>query len=214
MPKPTFFNLPADKRERILNLAIAEFSENDYKNASISRIVAEAGIAKGSFYQYFVDKKDLYLYLIELATQEKTQFFESNQPTELMEVFAFLRWIITLGMRFEFSNPQLAQIGYRAVYGDAPLPAETKTVIESGMTDYFRQLLAQGQERNELKPDIDLDVAVFMFNAVFSNLGDFLLKRQSVAPDALLGEQGALAGSETEVVLDQVFEILREGMGA
>lgn len=214
MPKPTFFNLPSDKRERILNLAIAEFSKNDYKNASISRIVAEAGIAKGSFYQYFVDKKDMYLYLIELVTQEKTQFFESNQPTELMDVFAFLRWLITLGMRFEFSNPQLAQIGYRAIYGDAPLPAETKTVIESEMTDYFRQLVAQGQERNELKHGIDLDVAAFMFNAVFSNLGDFLLKRQSVTPDALLGEQGALAGKETEVVLDQVFEILRKGMGA
>jgi TetR/AcrR family transcriptional regulator len=65
MPKPTFFNLTDDKRQRLIDLAIEEFAENDYDLASISKIVAQAGIAKGSFYQYFEDKKDLYQYLLE-----------------------------------------------------------------------------------------------------------------------------------------------------
>ena len=50
MPKETFFNLPDDKRRRILDVVIDEFADNDYANVSISRIVARAGIAKGSFY--------------------------------------------------------------------------------------------------------------------------------------------------------------------
>ena len=58
MPKQTFFNLPEDKRENLINIAIEEFAENDYQTASISRIVANAGIAKGSFYQYFENKED------------------------------------------------------------------------------------------------------------------------------------------------------------
>jgi AcrR family transcriptional regulator len=64
MPKDTFFNLPADKRALIRDVAISEFARYSYDAASINRMVAEAGIAKGSFYQYFEDKRDLFLYLM------------------------------------------------------------------------------------------------------------------------------------------------------
>ena len=67
MPKETFFNLPEAKRQRIIDLALAEFAEKDYDTASISRIVSQAGIAKGSFYQYFENKEDLYTYLLTLG---------------------------------------------------------------------------------------------------------------------------------------------------
>jgi TetR/AcrR family transcriptional regulator len=53
MPKQTFFNLPDEKRDLITDVVIDEFADNDYDKVSISRIVQRAGIAKGSFYQYF-----------------------------------------------------------------------------------------------------------------------------------------------------------------
>lgn len=214
MPKQTFFNLPEDKRQAILDLAIGEFAEHDYKNASITRIVNRAGIAKGSFYQYFADKKELYLYLIELVAQEKTRFFQAHQPPQEMDVFAYLRWLISVGMRFEFSSPRLAQIGYRAVYGDAPLPAETKAVIQEGMMGYFRQLVQQGLEQHAIAPAIDPDVAAFMFNAVFTNLGDYLLQRLAILPETLLVEKGGgFADPEADLIFDQVLYILESGMG-
>lgn len=82
MPKETFFNLPEEKRQRILDLAIEEFAHHDYQNASISRIVAEASIAKGSFYQYFEDKADLYRYLLNLIFQEKQRVLATIQPPD------------------------------------------------------------------------------------------------------------------------------------
>jgi AcrR family transcriptional regulator len=51
VPNQTFFNLPEDKRRQILEVAIDEFADNDFKNVSISHMVARAGIAKGSFYR-------------------------------------------------------------------------------------------------------------------------------------------------------------------
>ena len=48
MASTTFDNLPAEKRERIIELALAEFAEHPYALASLSRIVERAGIAKGS----------------------------------------------------------------------------------------------------------------------------------------------------------------------
>jgi AcrR family transcriptional regulator len=64
MPKQTFFNLPDEKRKTIINAAVDEFMEYGLESASTNRIVANSGISKGSFYQYFEDKQDVFMYLI------------------------------------------------------------------------------------------------------------------------------------------------------
>ena len=64
MVHTTFFRLRAEKRERILAAARREFSEHVYEKSSINRILDEAGVPKGSFYQYFDDKSDLFFLCI------------------------------------------------------------------------------------------------------------------------------------------------------
>ncbi len=64
MPTSTFMNLPAEKREKILRAAVAEFSRKNYGEASINRIIQAAEIPRGSFYQYFADKQDLFHYVL------------------------------------------------------------------------------------------------------------------------------------------------------
>ena len=59
MIKQTFYNLPEEKRKRIVDAVIAEFSESEDEKISINRIIKRAGISRGSFYQYFEDKVDL-----------------------------------------------------------------------------------------------------------------------------------------------------------
>ena len=49
MPSSTFFNLPAEKRERLLAAARAEFARAPYEDASVNRIIRAAGIPRGSF---------------------------------------------------------------------------------------------------------------------------------------------------------------------
>ena len=46
MPHQPIFNLPAEKRDQILEIAVDEFAGNDYDRASISRIVARAGTGR------------------------------------------------------------------------------------------------------------------------------------------------------------------------
>lgn len=64
MPTDTFFNLSKEKRNRIINATIKEFSDNTYEKTSINRIIEDANIPKGSFYQYFDNKDDLYFYCL------------------------------------------------------------------------------------------------------------------------------------------------------
>lgn len=64
MPTKTFLNLPKEKRLRILKAAKKEFSRVPLDKAVIANIVKEADIPRGSFYQYFENVEDLFVYLM------------------------------------------------------------------------------------------------------------------------------------------------------
>ena len=65
MPKSTFYNLNIEKREKIEKAIRNEFGKKSFSKASISNIIEEANIPRGSFYQYFEDKEDALKYIIE-----------------------------------------------------------------------------------------------------------------------------------------------------
>ena len=74
MPKSTFYNLNNEKREKIKKALKNEFTRNTFEKASISNIIEEAQIPRGSFYQYFEDKEDALKYIIEnFLNDEKKQ---------------------------------------------------------------------------------------------------------------------------------------------
>ncbi|HKM29986.1 MAG TPA: TetR/AcrR family transcriptional regulator [Bacilli bacterium] len=64
MPTRTFTNLPKEKRLRILRAAKKEFSRVPLEKAVIANIVKDAEIPRGSFYQYFENVDDLFIYLM------------------------------------------------------------------------------------------------------------------------------------------------------
>lgn len=68
MPTNTFFNLPAEKKHKILKAANKEFARVPLEQASIKNIVEDAEIARGSFYQYFENKQDLFKYIMTSKT--------------------------------------------------------------------------------------------------------------------------------------------------
>ena len=65
MPSDTFLRLNDEKKKKLIDASFKEFSLYNFNDVSINRIIKEAGISRGSFYMYFVDKKDLYFYLLE-----------------------------------------------------------------------------------------------------------------------------------------------------
>ncbi len=60
-----FLNLKPEKQERILNAALKEFAKKGYKNAMTDEIAKEANISKGALFQYFTNKKALFLFLYD-----------------------------------------------------------------------------------------------------------------------------------------------------
>lgn len=88
MPKETFYNLAPEKQERIMAAAKAEFSKVPLQEASIAKIIKMAGISRGSFYQYFEDKEDLYYYFFESIKKSNEQSLERQLKIHQGDLFA------------------------------------------------------------------------------------------------------------------------------
>ena len=112
MPKETFYNLPEKKRQLIEKMAISEFAEFGYDKASITRIVEGCNIAKGSFYQYFDDKKDLYPYLVNRVGEEKVKAISPvMERSQDYDFFGLIRELFLEGLKFAADNPELTMMG-------------------------------------------------------------------------------------------------------
>lgn len=64
MPSKTFYNLKEEKKEKLLNAALKEFSTTELEKVSINKIIMDAKIPRGSFYMYFDSKYDLFDYVL------------------------------------------------------------------------------------------------------------------------------------------------------
>lgn len=177
MPQQTFFNLPEEKRQQILQVAIDEFAENDYDNVSISRIVARAGIAKGSFYQYFTDKEDLYAHLLDLLTAAKVAYMSLDHPDpDHVGIYAYLRWMAEVSVAFQLQHPKLSQIAARAANANFFPKAFDMSAREQTQA-FYRRLVEVGQQQGDIAPEIDSQVAAVMFDGVMTNISRFLLDK-------------------------------------
>lgn len=75
MSTETFLRLPEEKRNRFLDAAWEEFTRVRYADVSINQIIAKAHIPRGSFYQYFRDKEDLFGYLLGSIRDQVADLF-------------------------------------------------------------------------------------------------------------------------------------------
>ncbi len=105
MPSHRFFNLPDEKKRRIIDAAVAEFSRVPFDQVSINQIIHSADIPRGSFYQYFENKLDLLSFvLIDLRKVMNATIHDTLQKTNgdfFAVILAILDLMISAGIQDE-----------------------------------------------------------------------------------------------------------------
>lgn len=106
MPSERFMNLPREKKKRIIDAALKEFARVPFQEISINRIIQDAEISRGSFYQYFEDKADLQTYLLSDFVDQankKMQIYLKEKKGDLFQLFEEgLKFIVKIGMESPF----------------------------------------------------------------------------------------------------------------
>lgn len=178
MPTQTFFNLPEEKRNRIIEAATEEFAQFSFQNASIARIIESAGIPRGSFYQYFADLQDLYIYIFQIIGERKLQYMHPLL-TNINEqgFFPLLREIYASAIRFANEHPKLAEVGNNFFKESVGFKREIMSSFGDKSQDSFLGLLQMAKERGEIGPGVDPKVASFMFYNLNIALVDYFLEQ-------------------------------------
>ena len=78
MIKPTYYNLPLEKREKILSVTKNEFKKSHKRKLTITNVIEQAGISRGSFYQYFDDKVDLVALVVDDMLNQITNYIKNE----------------------------------------------------------------------------------------------------------------------------------------
>lgn len=209
MPKQTFFNLPPEKRETIVNAAVDEFAEYGLENASTNRIVKNSGIAKGSFYQYFEDKQDVFMYLLSIVEREKIEFFKSKHPpSSNMDTFQYFRWMIKTGIEFSSAYPRITQAMSRVMFGEGLYYGKTFAYIRERTVKALREMIEQAMERGEVDPSVDVDLAVMVMDTWSNVIITYMVNEGAKQKDMLEW----VRSPKTQETIDKLLYVMEYGL--
>ena len=133
MPSATFNRLHHKKRSRFIQEAYKEFSLNAYQGASITNLVKTLEIAKGSVYQYFDDKEDLYRYLVEELMQQLNSLLDKTCAYNNEEFFTWYNKLLIVEVRYFLSFPAHAIILKNVISGIMAIDRSLKHEIKGSI---------------------------------------------------------------------------------
>ncbi|MEM9390672.1 MAG: TetR/AcrR family transcriptional regulator [Bacteroidota bacterium] len=149
MPKSTFTNLQANKRKLVQDICLKEFASYSFAEASVSRIVKNLGIAKGSIYQYFDDKSDLYAYLIELSLNRKYEILNYIATKVSDDIYLWLFQTCLVELKFAREFPEMQKLLNRAeLESDSPIRERENKFVEDNLRRFLQGI---GQKELALK---------------------------------------------------------------
>ena len=111
-----FFELPAEKQQRIINAGFRVFSENSYKKSPMSEIAAAAGISKSLLFHYFRNKKELYMFLWDKAADITMQYLNDYNCYEPADLFEMMERGMRAKFRIMEEYPCMAAFAVKAFY--------------------------------------------------------------------------------------------------
>lgn len=209
MPKQTFLNLPEEKRRNIIDAAIEEFAEYGLENASTNRIVANSGIAKGSFYQYFEDKKDVFMHLLHVIEQEKTEFFkDKHPPVGNMDTFQYFRWMIKTGMEFNTKHPLLTQAVSRVLFAEGMYYGQTFSDLRERSSKALRAMIQQAMRNGEVDSSVDVDLAVMIMETWSNAISTYIINEGMKHKDIMKW----VRSPKTQEKIDKMLYVMEYGL--
>jgi TetR/AcrR family fatty acid metabolism transcriptional regulator len=163
----------AEKRRAILDAAVRVFARNGFHTSRVGDVAAEAGVAHGLLYHYFRSKEELLETIFRdtwRALLEALRDVEESEDPALEQ----LRKVAAIVLRTWSRDPDLVRVIVREI---ARGPQLTREIDEIGQAmDAIERIVARGQERGELRSDVDARLAaVILYGALDEILTGWVL---------------------------------------
>ena len=211
MPTVTWGRVDPARRAAVIAAAEDEFGAHGFSRGSLNVIARRAGVAKGSLFQYFADKRDLYAFITDIASQRVRSYVEDliRELDPRRPFFEFLTDLLDGWVAYYAEHPH-----ERALHAAVSLEVDTearvsvRSVSNRHYLEVLRPLVHSARIRGDLRPDADTDVLLSMLLMIFPHLA---LAPYMRGLDPILGldeptpEQPALAVRRLVAVLSAAF---------
>jgi AcrR family transcriptional regulator len=178
MPRPRFNKLSEEKRERIMEAAAKEFSMYGFEQASLNRILTEAGVSKGAAYYYFDDKADVFMTVVQYYSQG----VRINIDVDIDQLTAETFWptltrIYQQQLLYAFEHPGGMGV-LTAISKVSPETLQAYDVLAAfaqEITSWLTNFLKKGQAVGVIRGDLPDDLMVKLFLAIDGAHDEWLL---------------------------------------
>jgi TetR/AcrR family transcriptional regulator len=167
MPKHTFDQLSPSKKERVLTAAAQLFAERGFARTDMAEVAVRAGVAKGSLYNYFESKDDLYLHVCRDGLERSRQAVYDGLEPE-WDVFRQIDHIFRQGVSFALTRPEYIRLylNISAAGGDR-FADELTLEVERHTADYLKKIITDGIHCGLVRPNLDVNMAAFLINSLY-----------------------------------------------
>ena len=180
-----------EKRRILLEAAVRVFAAKGFHGARVGDVAAEAGVAHGLVYHYFSSKDELLETIFRdtwtalLAAMREVE--ESDDPAREQ-----LRKVGAIVLRTWMRDPDLVRVLVNEVTRGARLEREIAEIRQA--FEAIERIVANGQERGELRRGLDPRLAAFVFYGAL----------EEIMTGWLLGELEADVAEAERAVVDIV----------
>ena len=210
MPKETFFNLSEEKQEKVIRSAISEFMKHGFEKANVGNIAKNAGVAKGSMYQYFENKKELFIYSVHWTVGvfiNKNSKEIINGNISIFDYFYQSSGMVLQQIREERELTVFMQDVFLGKYHD--LVDESIKAMLDASNDMLMALIREGKKNGSIRKDInDKTLSLFLVGASMKIKENMLSRIRDAGAD--------IADANVEMYMEDIrdmMELLKNGMG-
>ncbi len=176
MPTNTFINLSIDKQKRIYEAAVNEFARVRYDGVKLSNIIKEAKIPRGSFYQYFEDKYDLYTYVFDEIAKQKIEFMgDLMARMNDMNFFDLFEELYIRGAKFGVTYPKYVEIMRHLLASRDQVYQKLMSNNLDLAKSYYMNMIDSSKQNGHIRDDVDSEILAELvlemtMNVAFDNL--------------------------------------------
>lgn len=211
MPTVTWARLDGERRAAVVAAAEAEFAAHGFSQGSLNTIARRAGVAKGSLFQYFADKRDLYAFISDVASRRVRDYME-HRIRELdsgRPFFDFLTDLLDDWVAYFAEHPRDRSLHAAASFEvDTDARVSVRAVVHRHYLEVLRPLVHDARTRGDLRADADIDTLLSLLLMILPHLALAPYVRgldPVLGLDELTSEQPALAVRRYIAVLAAAF---------
>jgi len=210
VPKETFLNLSEEKQEKVMRAAISEFTNHGFEKANIGIIAKSAGVAKGSIYQYFEHKKELFLYSVKWTVKLIMAKYSTDMASAAdINIFDYMLQNsrdIWVQMRQERELIIFMQDVFLGKYRN--LTDESMEYMLKVSDEYLLKQIQDGKRKGYIRKDIDDKILSLYLTGVSYKIKEhMMLKAREFGGDMIDDDFDAV-----EKDIKDMVELMKNGM--